>query len=87
MRREQRLLIYSKENYMANPTIIELLREAILQPKEVKNDAGRVEMHDLDKITEALQYLRKEETAEGDPFLCMRQTDLPHKDCWASADW
>lgn len=72
---------------MADPSIVELLREAILQPKEVKNDAGRVETHDIDKLVKALQYLNQTEAAEGDLFSCLRQNDLPHKDCWGSHDW
>ena len=72
---------------MADPSIVQLLREAILQPKEVKNDAGRVETHDIDKLVKALQYLNQTETAEGDLFSCLRQSDLPHKDCWSSRDW
>lgn len=60
----------------------EFLKIALIQPKEVMNDAGRVETHDIDKLVKAAQFLQKYNAAQADPLSCLRQDDLPNTDCW-----
>jgi hypothetical protein len=65
--------------------VIEILKEMLKAPKEVKNDAGRVETHDIDKLLDAVKYLQKQKVAEeSDPFSCLRQAPIPHPDGWQS---
>ena len=65
--------------------VIEILKELLKAPKEVKNDAGRVETHDIDKLLEAAKYLRNLDVTQNvDPFSCLRQAPIPHPDGWQS---
>ena len=59
----------------------EILLDAVQSPEEVENDSGRVEAHPLDELVKALEYANKIEAA-SDPFKCLRQKNIRHKDVW-----
>ena len=61
--------------------IREVVLDAIQSPEEVQNDSGRVESRPLDELVEALKYANKLEAA-SDPFKCLRQRSMRHKDVW-----
>lgn len=61
---------------------LNILFEAMKNPKRVKNDAGEVETQQLDYLVKALDLARKYNAANVDPFRCVAQCSLPRKDVW-----
>lgn len=67
---------------MFSEEALNILFEAMKNPKRAKNDAGEIEAHQLDELTEALELVRKYDAASSDPLSRVSQSRLPRNDVW-----